>query len=102
MPASAGWTRRISRARTVCDKACNRLGCSERPGATGRNATRRRGMNWESVFALVAGVGLALPAAAQERAFRVGLITPSDRVWNQEVAALNETLQEVSDGRLSL
>ncbi|HHX90411.1 MAG TPA: TRAP transporter substrate-binding protein [Paracoccus sp.] len=59
-------------------------------------------MNWKTVFALVAGVGLALPAAAQEREFRLGLITPSVHVWNQEVAALNETLQEVSDGRFSV
>ncbi|HHX89275.1 MAG TPA: TRAP transporter substrate-binding protein [Paracoccus sp.] len=59
-------------------------------------------MNWKTTFALVAGIGLALPAAAQEREFRLGLITPSVHVWNQEVAALNETLQEMSDGRFSI
>lgn len=59
-------------------------------------------MNWKTVLAVVAGVGFALPAAAQNREFRLGLITPPVHVWNQEVAALNETLQEVSDGRFSV
>ncbi len=59
-------------------------------------------MTWKTAMALAAGIGLALPAAAQEREFRIGLITPPVHVWNQEVAALNETLQERSDGRFSL
>ncbi len=59
-------------------------------------------MNWKTLLAAVAGVGFALPTAAQEREFRLGLITPPVHVWNQEVAALNETLQEVSDGRFSV
>jgi TRAP-type transport system periplasmic protein len=45
---------------------------------------------------------LPCPPAAQEREFRLGLITPPVHVWNQEVAALNETLQERSDGRFSI
>ncbi|MFN3955164.1 MAG: TRAP transporter substrate-binding protein [Pararhodobacter sp.] len=59
-------------------------------------------MNWKSVLAVVAGVGLALPAWAQEREFRLGLITPPVHVWNQEVAALSNTLMEVSGGRFSI
>ena len=59
-------------------------------------------MNWKSVLAMVAGVGLALPAWAQEREFRLGLITPPVHVWNQEVAALSDTLMEVSGGRFSI
>ena len=53
-------------------------------------------------MAAVAALGLALPAAAQEREFRLGLITPPVHVWNQEVAAMSETLQELSDGRFSI
>ena len=59
-------------------------------------------MNWKTLLAAMAGVGLALPAMAQDREFRLGLITPPVHVWNQEVAALNDTLQEVSDGRFSV
>jgi len=59
-------------------------------------------MNWKTVLAVTAGVGFALPAMAQDREFRLGLITPPVHVWNQEVAALNDTLQEVSDGRFSV
>ncbi|WP_334062857.1 TRAP transporter substrate-binding protein [Limimaricola cinnabarinus] len=46
----------------------------------------------------------ALPAtlSAQERAFRLGLITPPVHVWNEEARALGETLSEMSDGRLSV
>ncbi|MBQ2262966.1 MAG: TRAP transporter substrate-binding protein [Loktanella sp.] len=59
-------------------------------------------MNWKIMLVAFAGIGVALPAAAEEREFRLGLITPPVHVWNQEVAALNETLQEVSDGRFSI
>jgi TRAP-type C4-dicarboxylate transport system substrate-binding protein len=47
-------------------------------------------------------VGAALPAQAQEREFRVGLITPPVHVWNQQVEAMGETLAELSDGRFSV
>ena len=59
-------------------------------------------MNWTIIVTLATGLAFALPAAAQERAFRLGLITPPVHVWNQEVAALDETLQERSDGRFSI
>lgn len=59
-------------------------------------------MTWKTLLALAAGAAMALPAAAQEREFRLGLITPPVHVWNQEVAAMNETLQELSDGRFSI
>ena len=59
-------------------------------------------MMWKTLLATVAGIGLALPAMAQTREFRLGLITPPVHVWNQEVAALNETLHEVSGGRFSI
>jgi TRAP-type transport system periplasmic protein len=59
-------------------------------------------MTWKTVVMVAAGLGIALPAWAQEREFRLGLITPPVHVWNQEVAALNETLQERSDGRFSI
>lgn len=56
----------------------------------------------KTLLAAVAGATLALPAMAQEREFRLGLITPPVHVWNQEVAAMNETLQERSGGRFSI
>jgi TRAP-type transport system periplasmic protein len=59
-------------------------------------------MTWKTLIAATAGILLALPAAAQTREFRLGLITPPAHVWNQEVAALNETLQERSGGRFSI
>lgn len=59
-------------------------------------------MNWRTLLSLVTGIGFALPAVAQEREFRLGLITPPVHVWNQEVAALSETLQDVSGGRFSV
>ncbi len=59
-------------------------------------------MTFRSILAAGLGVSLALPGAVQAREFRLGLITPPVHVWNQEVAALSETLQEVSDGRLSI
>ncbi|MGJ3262350.1 MAG: TRAP transporter substrate-binding protein, partial [Salinarimonas sp.] len=53
--------------------------------------------------AAIAALGLAAPAAAQaEREFRIGMITPPAHVWNQEAAALGETLSELSDGRFSI
>lgn len=55
-----------------------------------------------TLMAATAGLVLALPAAAQTREFRLGLITPPAHVWNQEVAALNTTLQERSGGRISI
>ncbi len=54
------------------------------------------------MMATVVALGLALPAMAQEREFRLGLITPPVHVWNKEVAAMSETLQERSDGRFSI
>lgn len=50
----------------------------------------------------IASVALAGPASAQVREFRIGLITPPAHVWNQEAAALGETLSELSGGRLSI
>lgn len=45
---------------------------------------------------------LATPALAQAtREFRIGMITPPAHVWNQEATALNATLREMSQGRLS-
>jgi len=54
------------------------------------------------MMATVVALGLALPAMAQEREFRLGLITPPVHVWNKEVAAMSETLQKRSDGRFSI
>ncbi|MFW5641264.1 MAG: TRAP transporter substrate-binding protein [Roseicyclus sp.] len=54
-----------------------------------------------AVMAAAAAVAPAL-ALAQEREFRVGLITPPVHVWNQQVAAMGETLSELSDGRFSV
>lgn len=59
-------------------------------------------MSLKTLIAAAAGLVLALPAAAQTREFRLGLITPPAHVWNQEVAALNETLAERSGGRMSI
>ncbi|MCG6122293.1 MAG: TRAP transporter substrate-binding protein [Microvirga sp.] len=47
-------------------------------------------------------VSLAGEAQAQAREFRLGLITPPAHVWNQEAAALSETLSRLSDGRFSV
>ena len=62
-----------------------------------------------NAFSLFAAFGLILAAPsgltsahAQETEFRIGLITPPAHVWNQEAAALGETLAELSDGRFSL
>ena len=54
------------------------------------------------MMATIVALGLALPAMAQEREFRLGLITPPVHVWNKEVAAMSETLKERSDGRFSI
>jgi len=59
-------------------------------------------MTWKTVIALAGGLAFAMPALAEQREFRIGLITPPVHVWNQEVAAMHETLQERSDGRFSL
>lgn len=59
-------------------------------------------MFFKPIMATVVALGLALPAMAQEREFRLGLITPPVHVWNKEVAAMSETLKERSDGRLSI
>ncbi|MGY6409729.1 MAG: TRAP transporter substrate-binding protein [Alkalilacustris sp.] len=59
-------------------------------------------MNVRAILAVGLGLSLAMPAAAAEREFRLGLITPPVHVWNQEVAALSETLAQRSDGRLSV
>lgn len=55
-----------------------------------------------STFAALLGLGLPALAAAQDREFRVGLITPPVHVWNQEVDAMGETLSELSDGRFTV
>lgn len=55
-----------------------------------------------TTLAALGALLLALPATAQEREFRLGLITPPVHVWNQEVAALSDTLAEASDGRFSV
>ena len=55
-----------------------------------------------TLAALGAAIALAAPASAQEREFRLGLITPPVHVWNQEVAALSDTLSELSDGRFTV
>ena len=57
-----------------------------------------------TLFAAAAFAVLALPfsASAQDREFRLGLITPPVHVWNQEVAALSDTLSEMSDGRFTV
>lgn len=58
---------------------------------------------WTIALGLLAGAVVATgTATAQEREFRLGLITPPAHVWNQEVAALSETLKEVSGGRFSV
>ena len=59
-------------------------------------------MSFRTILAAGLGLFTALPAAAQDREFRLGLITPPVHVWNQEVAAMSETLQDTSDGRLSV
>lgn len=52
---------------------------------------------------VLATVGFAGGAQAQaEREFRIGMITPPAHVWNQEAAAMSETLSELSDGRFSV
>ena len=55
-----------------------------------------------SIVSFALALAVATPALAQDREFRLGLITPPVHVWNQEVAALNDTLSELSDGRLSV
>ncbi len=59
-------------------------------------------MNRKTLFASLFSLVLAVPAAAQERAFRLGLITPPVHVWNQEAQALSDTLAETSGGRFSV
>ncbi len=55
-----------------------------------------------TTLAALGALLLAFPATAQEREFRLGLITPPVHVWNQEVAALSDTLAELSDGRFTV
>ncbi|HSP24609.1 MAG TPA: TRAP transporter substrate-binding protein [Saliniramus sp.] len=55
-----------------------------------------------SLFAGISALAVASGAQAQEREFRIGLITPPAHVWNQEAAALGETLSRLSDGRFSI
>jgi len=52
--------------------------------------------------AVTASILLPFAASAEDRDFRVGLITPPVHVWNQEVDAMGETLGEMSDGRMSV
>ena len=59
--------------------------------------------HWLFGVTAVLATGLAtVPAAAQDRQFRIGLITPPAHVWNQEAAALGETLAELSGGRFGI
>lgn len=53
-------------------------------------------------FGAAAIAALPFTATAQDRDFRVGLITPPVHVWNQEVEAMGETLSEMSGGRFSV
>lgn len=54
--------------------------------------------------AMVMTAVVAMPGAlmAQDKTFRVGLITPQVHVWNQEVDAMGVTLGEMSNGRLAV
>jgi TRAP-type C4-dicarboxylate transport system substrate-binding protein len=71
------------------------------PGDADGSTRRRRG-TWKTAPALAAGIAFALPAAAEQRACRIGPSTPPVHVWNEEVAALGETLKERLDGRFGL
>jgi TRAP-type C4-dicarboxylate transport system substrate-binding protein len=55
-----------------------------------------------ALFFAVAVAAQAGMAAAQDREFGVGLITPPVHVWNQQVQAMGDTLGELSDGRFSV
>ncbi|MFC7704256.1 TRAP transporter substrate-binding protein [Plastorhodobacter daqingensis] len=59
-------------------------------------------MNWKGILMACAAAFVAVPGAAQERALRLGLITPPAHVWNQEVEALSATLSTLSDGRFTI
>ena len=59
-------------------------------------------MTFRAILAAGLGLSLAMPATLQAREFRLGLITPPVHVWNQEVAAMGEWLEEASDGRISI
>ncbi|MEH6749634.1 MAG: TRAP transporter substrate-binding protein [Paracoccaceae bacterium] len=54
--------------------------------------------------ALAVTLAVALPGAllAQDKTFRVGLITPPVHVWNKEVDAMGVTLGEMSRGRMAV
>lgn len=54
--------------------------------------------------ALAVTLAVALPGAllAQDKTFRVGLITPPVHVWNKEVDAMGVTLGEMSGGRMAV
>ena len=55
-----------------------------------------------TILTALATAIIPIRAIAQDRDFRVGLITPPVHVWNQEVEAMGETLSETSDGRMSV
>jgi TRAP-type C4-dicarboxylate transport system substrate-binding protein len=55
-----------------------------------------------TAFALTLATALPGASLAQEKNFRVGLITPQVHVWNQEVDAMGVTLGEMSGGRLGV
>lgn len=61
-------------------------------------------MNLKSLAVTLGVAAAVLPGMlhAQEREFRVGLITPPVHVWNQQVEAMGETLGALSDGRFSV
>lgn len=55
-----------------------------------------------AIASLAACAMLPATLAAQERTFRLGLITPPVHVWNEEARALGETLSEMSEGRIGV
>lgn len=55
-----------------------------------------------TAMAITATIVMPQVVAAQDKTFRVGLITPQVHVWNQEVDAMGVTLGEMSGGRLAV
>ncbi|MFY9211420.1 MAG: TRAP transporter substrate-binding protein [Aestuariivita sp.] len=58
--------------------------------------------NFLSALAIVTAVTAPSLGFAQDKNFRVGLITPPVHVWNKEVDAMGVTLGEMSEGRLGV
>lgn len=61
-------------------------------------------MKFKHLMMTLGLIGMALPTVshAQDREFRVGLITPPVHVWNKEVDAMGATLGDLSGGRFSV